>query len=369
MRHGNPDQTGFCFLNEVSRRDRLAAASLRDEAARFDRAALPLRDESALLLDALIASAEDWRMAHLSKAAFEDHRLRDDYEVAVFDAVGEMGLTGMAFAASGIDMRTALRMRLHLCGRPDVLLKAVTDEFSRMDGIVARQTNPNNRAHWKRHYRSIRPFDLEEAMRIQAAERFRRERHRSSAPPTSPCFAGIGEIRTENGYVLRRPAAAEAKAIGRSWTGDQRQIFPLDRGPSQRTPAGLAKRAVDLAGSGVLLGIFDGDGRPVGSVQALRTSPGTVEVAWHVDSEHRRRGIAEHAVRAVMPVFADQGIGRAGAICLASNEPCLGLMRKIGFSPRPDEVLVGTDLDMIGMTAVTADYEPHLSPAAPSGTI
>jgi RimJ/RimL family protein N-acetyltransferase len=59
---------------------------------------------------------------------------------------------------------------------------------------------------------------------------------------------------------------------------------------------------------------------------------GRVEIGYMVVSEHRRRGYAEEAVRALMAwAAAEQGIARFRASISPQNTPSLTLVRKLGF--------------------------------------
>jgi RimJ/RimL family protein N-acetyltransferase len=119
-----------------------------------------------------------------------------------------------------------------------------------------------------------------------------------------------GEWRTANWQWLRlRPAQVEADPTAIPWLP---RLLLLRRGAE---PVGSGPTVV---GHGGFHGPPDEDGR--------------VELGYSVISEHRRRGFAEEAVRALMAWAAGEyGVIRFRASVGPLNAPSLGLIRKLGF--------------------------------------
>lgn len=110
-------------------------------------------------------------------------------------------------------------------------------------------------------------------------------------------------------WLGQRPDQAESDPSVVPW---------LPRAMLLRAEAGSGGRQPVVVGEAGFHGPPDGDGR--------------VEIGYTVVGEHRRRGYAEEAARALMTwAAADHGITRFRASVSPDNTPSLNLVRKLGF--------------------------------------
>jgi [ribosomal protein S5]-alanine N-acetyltransferase len=86
--------------------------------------------------------------------------------------------------------------------------------------------------------------------------------------------------------------------------------------------------AIVLPGSGELIGHIGYHGPP--GVNA-RHDAAAVELGYTIFPEHRRRGYATEAVRALLGHTREQGVERFVASVAPDNEPSLRLVRGLGF--------------------------------------
>ena len=92
--------------------------------------------------------------------------------------------------------------------------------------------------------------------------------------------------------------------------------------------------AVDLAASPI---IETATGRMVAAVMSVAVAPwddtpeGPFVIEVIVDPDHRRKGLAEHAMRWVASVLPDEGT--VGLRVMSENAPALALYTKLGFVP------------------------------------
>ena len=87
-------------------------------------------------------------------------------------------------------------------------------------------------------------------------------------------------------------------------------------------------RAIVLPDERRLIGHIGFHGPP--GVNARR-DPDAVELGYTVLPEHRRRGYATEAVRALVAHARAQGVGRFVASVAPDNEPSLAIVRRLGF--------------------------------------
>ncbi len=110
-------------------------------------------------------------------------------------------------------------------------------------------------------------------------------------------------------WLGQRPEQAEADPSARPW---------LPRVMMLRTAEVSGRRRPTVVGEAGFHGPPDSDGR--------------VEIGYMVVSEHRRRGYAEEAARALLAwATAEHGITRFRADVSPQNIPSLSLIRKLGF--------------------------------------
>jgi ribosomal-protein-alanine N-acetyltransferase len=127
--------------------------------------------------------------------------------------------------------------------------------------------------------------------------------------------------------LLGAPLPAEWRGEDWQWLGQRPGKAEADPSVVPWLPRVLLLRAADdhggpepaVVGNAGFHGPPDGEGR--------------VEIGYAVAAEHRRRGYAEEAVRALMAwATAEHGITRFRASISPRNTPSLSLIRKLGFA-------------------------------------
>ncbi|MBI5947081.1 MAG: GNAT family N-acetyltransferase [Chloroflexi bacterium] len=124
-----------------------------------------------------------------------------------------------------------------------------------------------------------------------------------------------------------------------SWPEEHEAHFRMRLKQMQDDPAtaGWLVRAMVLKGSRQAVGRIGFHGPPGVN---CRQDPAAVEIGYDVDAGSRRRGYAAEAAGALVSwALAQPGISRVLASISPTNEPSLGLVRKLGF------VEVGTGWD------------------------
>ena len=75
-------------------------------------------------------------------------------------------------------------------------------------------------------------------------------------------------------------------------------------------------------------------GENIGYVQLVPLPGGTWEIGYHIAKPHTGNGYATEAVRAFLPVMAeDLGIGEVYGICLSENTASKHVLARCGFEP------------------------------------
>lgn len=131
------------------------------------------------------------------------------------------------------------------------------------------------------------------------------------------------------------PAVAEeigGFALPADWPNDHDArflAFRLKQAREDPTQSPWLVRAIVLRGPERSMighiGFHGGPGRNA------RKAPDAVEVGYTVFAEHRRRGYATEAVRALLDWARAQGIDRFIASVGPENEPSLAIVRQLGF--------------------------------------
>jgi [ribosomal protein S5]-alanine N-acetyltransferase len=140
------------------------------------------------------------------------------------------------------------------------------------------------------------------------------------------------------------------------WPREERYVFELRRDQLRRDPAEepwLVRGIVTRADPPTVVGQI-GFHEPPGE-------DGVAELGYMVFPEHRRRGYAEEAARAMIAWAREQpGVRGVRASVAPDNEPSRRLVGKLGF------VLTGSQIDEIDGLELVFDlaFEPG-SPAAP----
>jgi RimJ/RimL family protein N-acetyltransferase len=123
-----------------------------------------------------------------------------------------------------------------------------------------------------------------------------------------------------------------AFAIPDDWPDDHARrflAFRLRQTNDDPSRAPWLVRAIVLPESREMIGHIGFHGPP--GINARR-DPAAVEVGYTVFPEHRRRGYAAEAVRALLGWAQEQGVGRFIASVAPHNEPSLRLVRRLGFA-------------------------------------
>ena len=123
-----------------------------------------------------------------------------------------------------------------------------------------------------------------------------------------------------------------AFAIPDDWPDDHDRrflAFRLRQTNDDPSRAPWLVRAIVLPESREMIGHIGFHGPP--GINARR-DPAALEVGYTVFSEHRRRGYAGEAVRALLGWAQEQGVGRFIASVAPHNEPSLRLVRRLGFA-------------------------------------
>ena len=88
----------------------------------------------------------------------------------------------------------------------------------------------------------------------------------------------------------------------------------------------------------------------IGYVQLCPIDDGKWEIGYHIAEKYTGNGYATEAVRAFLPVIAQQaGLSEVYGICLAENKASQAVMRKCGFTNlfRGTAKYQGTDREII----------------------
>lgn len=140
-------------------------------------------------------------------------------------------------------------------------------------------------------------------------------------------------IVTEN-LVVRLPTNEDEADIVRLWDDPSfNWLFPhrYDGSPPQMEDVAAFARSVIRFGSALL--ICDRGGAPLGTVHLSGLWRDTAEVGWYVAPEHRRRGIAREAVRAVVLHLLEHHNLAVQARMDKANLASRGLAVSLGFAP------------------------------------
>ena len=137
-----------------------------------------------------------------------------------------------------------------------------------------------------------------------------------------------GFIEALMGGDRERAASVIGLRLPASWPEEihhllNRRLEQMRRDPSEQP--WLARAMVLRNDDRTVIGNIGFHGPPDGR--------GMVEVGYTVDPDHRRRGYAEEAVRALFDwASREHGIRLFRASVSPNNEPSLGLIRKLGFA-------------------------------------
>jgi RimJ/RimL family protein N-acetyltransferase len=145
-------------------------------------------------------------------------------------------------------------------------------------------------------------------------------------------------IRTEN-LVLRLPTPEDVSAIVGFWNDPSfKWLFPhsYDGTPPKIEDVAALARSVVRYGSALL--ISDHQGTPLGTIHLSGLWRDTAEVGWYVAPEHRRRGIAREAARAVVLHLLEHHNLAVQARMDGANAASQGLAESLGFASVPDDV-------------------------------
>jgi len=148
-------------------------------------------------------------------------------------------------------------------------------------------------------------------------------------------------IETERLVITRfSPDMAEAVHRG-SLDTDTRRFVPDEvfETPEEAEDTVRFLMGVYESGKGPLVyPVLLKEGGYIGYVQAVPLSSGEWEIGYNIRRDHRRRGYASEAVAAFLPAITERlGIDRIFGICHPENAASLGVLRKCGFEPLPDE--------------------------------
>lgn len=355
------------FRDDVTSEERRAALALRIDAARYDPAAEP-ESEGHRRLAALISSAPKWLISSVSWAMFRDDRDPDHPEqgMAMVDFARGLGMDGFSFGLSRIDLRTAILCRL---GR----LPDATEALAAFEGRLRKEEIRQEKLdpaglEWRRKilgYNADRPYTLRDAM-----ERRQDEARKAEGEAKHPAFNPADAFQatapeSDGGLRVRRMKQKEIMSIARAWAdgwGEMSAGSVL----GERMPGVMGRfdKARKLDSENRLFGIFDRDGRLVGSVAVSPASLSEAELGWFVVPEERGKGVAVSAVAAVMGRLSSIGVERFGARTRATNSASLRVMEKLGFRADEGHVAIGSDVDWVSMTT---EYAPSADTAASPG--
>lgn len=140
-------------------------------------------------------------------------------------------------------------------------------------------------------------------------------------------------IVTEN-LVMRLPAAEDEGDIVRLWNDPSfNWLFPHRYDGESPNPVEVAAYARSVVRYGSALLICDHGGAPLGTVHLSGLWRDTAEVGWYVAPEHRRRGVAKEAVRAVVLHLLEKHNLAVQARMDEANAASRGLAESLGFAP------------------------------------
>ncbi len=85
--------------------------------------------------------------------------------------------------------------------------------------------------------------------------------------------------------------------------------------------------------------LIKGSGENIGYVQLVPLEEGIWEIGYHIAKKHTGKGYASEAVRASLPVMADDvGINEIYGVCLSDNAASKHVLKKCGFEPISEEI-------------------------------
>lgn len=329
---------------------RLQALEMRDEARRFlDGAGYPPGTPAAKL-DTVLQRVPPWLLSDLSFSLFRSsyHTLLDKEAI---EARIEMNLDPVVYAASGVGIRTFLRMRAGVIRNADILADQMVQEVAQSEARLA-AADPKRRAGRRRYLREVgkREFGLSEAMGV------RRGQIREAQQPLPPIYCEHDRIECPNGLTLRIPTDRATKTLARGWEDGWPDIAPENAKSGYIAP--ISQRldlAFGMRNAGSLFGVFDGR-ELVGSVIVNRVSDTQVELGWFTLPAHRGRGIATSAVQGLLADLHRLGIEEAGARCFPTNQASMRVISKLGLVSTEGEVPVEGTMDWASFTGRTEGF-------------
>ena len=85
--------------------------------------------------------------------------------------------------------------------------------------------------------------------------------------------------------------------------------------------------------------LIKGSGENIGYVQLVPLEDGIWEIGYHIAKKHTGKGYASEAVRASLPVMADDvGINEIYGVCLSDNAASKQVLKKCGFETVSEEI-------------------------------
>jgi [ribosomal protein S5]-alanine N-acetyltransferase len=345
------------FSSDIKSPARLQAIELRNAAESFLVGPGYTVDSPAARLDAFLCDAPHWLIARLSYKFFSD---RDGslLEGEIVQARTELGVDPVVYAASGVGLRTFLRLKAGAISNAGELTDMFAQEVAETEARLAAKSS-KDRASSRRYLREIGQyeFDLTDAISL-------RRRQSGESREMLPAIYGEHDlINCPSGLALRRPSEKEARVLAREWADGWLSLSPENAIYGKVSP--LTSRitlALQSREAGRMLGVFDGENL-VGSLMLNRVSETQVELGWFTIHAFRGRGVATAALVGLLASLHELGFEEAGVQCFPDNQASMKIITKLGFAPLQGEVQVEGTIDWLSFTARIVEFAPQNHPS------
>lgn len=305
----------------------------------------------AAKLDAVLRDAPSWVISSLSYRLFSPSYSWPEEREMLSQIRAELKVDPVAYAASGVGLRSFLRMKAGQIQSNVFLADLMIREIAKTEARLANES-PTQRAHSRRFLqeKGKQAFDLQ----IALSEREREIRETQG--PLSPVYGEQDRIDCPTGLTLRIPSKTEALILARQWKDGWLDLAPENAASGKVAP--LSQRlqtATAMCKGGKLLGIFEGE-NSIGSLVVNRVSETQVELGWFTTPAHRGRGIATAAVEGLLADLHGRGILEAGARCFHTNKASMNVLTKLGFVSPPGEIALEGTMDWGNFTVQTNTF-------------
>ncbi len=317
----------------------------------------------AAKLDAVLQAAPAWVISRLSFGLFEE-RCYTPLEQAAARAMAELSVDPVAYAASGVGLRTFLRMYAGAISNAEALAETIEQDVARTEARLDGEA-PKTRALSRRflNERGKREFGLQDAMSIWRGQVMKAQRETQT--PLPPLYGARDRIECPDGRTLRIPSVKETRLLARAWEDGWASLSP-ENAMSERSSlvTGRLQAAAGLREAGRLLGVYE-NGVLVGNLVVNRVSETQAEIGWFTMPGHRGRGVATAATEGLLADLRGRGIEEVGAQCFPDNAASLRVIAKLGLAPLPDQIPVEGAIEWVSFAGRTDAFAHDAGPSLP----